>query len=62
MPWVDVATGSLNLTAILDVNRHGQRGETRHGWDTDQAITERLRLHQEGYLLAQEGKRMVEQP
>jgi transketolase len=23
-----------NLTAILDVNRLGQRGETRHGWDT----------------------------
>jgi transketolase len=24
-----------NLTAILDINRLGQRGETRHGWDTD---------------------------
>ncbi len=23
-----------NLTAIIDVNRLGQRGETRHGWDT----------------------------
>jgi transketolase len=23
-----------NLTAIVDVNRLGQRGETRHGWDT----------------------------
>ena len=23
-----------NLTAILDINRLGQRGETRHGWDT----------------------------
>jgi transketolase len=26
--------GLDNLTAILDVNRLGQRGETRHGWDT----------------------------
>jgi transketolase len=24
-----------NLTAIVDVNRLGQRGETRHGWDTE---------------------------
>lgn len=24
-----------NLTAIVDVNRLGQRGETRYGWDTD---------------------------
>ncbi|MGE5690995.1 MAG: transketolase [Pseudomonadota bacterium] len=24
-----------NLTAIVDVNRLGQRGETRHGWDLD---------------------------
>src|SRR5712691_10215259 len=24
-----------NLTAILDVNRLGQRGETMHGWDLD---------------------------
>jgi transketolase len=24
-----------NLTAIIDVNRLGQRGETRHGWDTE---------------------------
>jgi transketolase len=24
-----------NLTAIVDVNRLGQRGPTRHGWDTD---------------------------
>jgi transketolase len=23
-----------NLTAVIDVNRLGQRGETRHGWDT----------------------------
>jgi transketolase len=27
--------GLDNLTAILDVNRLGQRGETRHGWDID---------------------------
>jgi transketolase len=24
-----------NLTAVIDVNRLGQRGETRHGWDTE---------------------------
>ena len=24
-----------NLTAIIDVNRLGQRGETMHGWDLD---------------------------
>ena len=27
-------TGLDNLTAIIDVNRLGQRGPTRHGWDT----------------------------
>jgi transketolase len=27
--------GLDNLTAILDVNRLGQRGATRHGWDLD---------------------------
>jgi len=27
--------GLDNLTAIVDVNRLGQRGETRHGWDLD---------------------------
>ena len=26
--------GLVNLTAILDINRLGQRGETMHGWDT----------------------------
>jgi Transketolase len=26
--------GLANLTAIIDVNRLGQRGPTRHGWDT----------------------------
>ncbi|MEU6784716.1 transketolase [Nonomuraea angiospora] len=26
--------GLANLTAIVDVNRLGQRGPTRHGWDT----------------------------
>ncbi len=26
--------GLVNLTAIIDVNRLGQRGPTRHGWDT----------------------------
>ncbi len=31
-----------NLTAILDVNRLGQTGQTRHGWDTG-AYAERLR-------------------
>ncbi len=30
-----------NLTAIIDVNRLGQRGETMHGWDLD-AYTSRL--------------------
>jgi transketolase len=30
-----------NLTAIIDVNRLGQRGETRHGWDLD-AYTTRI--------------------
>lgn len=28
-------TGLDNLIAIVDVNRLGQRGPTRHGWDTD---------------------------
>ncbi len=27
------SAGLDNLTAIIDVNRLGQRGETRHGWD-----------------------------
>ncbi|HEY7431578.1 MAG TPA: transketolase [Streptosporangiaceae bacterium] len=27
-------TGLDNLTAVVDVNRLGQRGPTRHGWDT----------------------------
>jgi transketolase len=27
--------GLDNLTAILDVNKFGQRGETMHGWDVD---------------------------
>jgi transketolase len=27
--------GLDNLTAIIDVNRLGQRGETMHGWDLD---------------------------
>ncbi|MGN6792862.1 MAG: transketolase [Streptosporangiaceae bacterium] len=31
-----------NLTAIIDVNRLGQRGPTRHGWDTG-AYASRLR-------------------
>ncbi|HEX4063629.1 MAG TPA: transketolase [Streptosporangiaceae bacterium] len=31
-----------NLTAIIDVNRLGQRGPTRHGWDTE-AYARRLR-------------------
>jgi transketolase len=31
-----------NLTAIIDVNRLGQRGQTRHGWNTA-AYAERLR-------------------
>src|ERR671935_616186 len=30
-----------NLTAIIDVNRLGQRGETMHGWDLD-SYTRRL--------------------
>lgn len=33
--------GLGNLTAIIDVNRLGQRGPTRHGWDLD-AYTARL--------------------
>src|SRR4051812_46091947 len=28
-------SGLDNLTAIIDVNRLGQRGETMHGWDLD---------------------------
>ncbi|TQN33230.1 transketolase [Haloactinospora alba] len=28
-------SGLGNLTAILDINRLGQRGPTRHGWDLD---------------------------
>jgi transketolase len=31
-----------NLTAIIDVNRLGQRGPTRHGWDTE-AYARRMR-------------------
>ncbi len=31
-----------NLTAIVDVNRLGQRGQTRHGWDTG-AYAQRFR-------------------
>ena len=34
--------GLDNLTAILDVNRLGQRGPTRHGWDLD-AYARRIR-------------------
>ena len=34
--------GLDNLTAILDVNRLGQTGETMHGWDLD-AYADRLR-------------------
>src|SRR5919202_1622030 len=34
--------GLDNLTAVIDVNRLGQRGETMHGWDTG-AYAERLR-------------------
>jgi transketolase len=31
--------GLDNLTAIIDVNRLGQRGETMHGWDIDSYVT-----------------------
>jgi len=34
--------GLENLTAIIDVNRLGQRGETMHGWDLD-SYAERAR-------------------
>ncbi|GAC1692707.1 MAG: transketolase [Candidatus Dormibacteraceae bacterium] len=34
--------GLANLTAILDINRLGQRGETMHGWDLD-LYAERVR-------------------
>ena len=30
--------GLSNLTAIVDVNRLGQRGETMHGWDLDSYV------------------------
>ena len=34
-----LATTELdNLTAIVDVNRLGQRGETMHGWDLDSYV------------------------
>jgi transketolase len=36
------AEGLDNLTAILDINRLGQRGATRHGWDLD-AYARRIR-------------------
>jgi transketolase len=36
--------GLDNLTAILDVNRLGQRGETMHGWDLD-GYAERVRAY-----------------
>ena len=35
-------SGLANLTAIIDVNRLGQRGETMHGWDT-RSFLERAR-------------------
>ncbi|GAB3493285.1 transketolase [Amycolatopsis cihanbeyliensis] len=35
-------SGLDNLTAIVDVNRLGQRGPTRHGWDVD-AYSRRIR-------------------
>ncbi len=35
-------SGLDNLTAVIDVNRLGQRGPTRHGWDTG-AYASRLR-------------------
>src|SRR5512132_4443760 len=31
--------GLANLTAIIDVNKFGQRGETMHGWDLDSYAT-----------------------
>jgi transketolase len=31
--------GLDNLTAVIDVNRLGQRGETMHGWDLDSYIS-----------------------
>src|SRR5258707_15509703 len=34
-------SGLDNLTAVIDVNRLGQRGPTRHGWDTS-AYAQRL--------------------
>jgi len=36
LPWVEVAScsGLGNLKLIVDVNRLGQRGPARHGWDT----------------------------
>jgi transketolase len=36
--------GLDNLTAIFDVNRLGQRGETMHGWDLD-AYADRARVY-----------------
>jgi transketolase len=32
---VQIGGGLDNLTAVLDINRLGQRGETMHGWDLD---------------------------
>jgi transketolase len=32
-------SGLDHLTAIIDVNRLGQRGETMHGWDLDSYVT-----------------------
>ena len=43
--WEAIEHGAFyeldNLTAIIDVNRLGQRGETMHGWDLD-SYTRRL--------------------
>ena len=36
--------GLDNLTAILDINRLGQRGETMHGWDLD-SYADRARVY-----------------
>jgi transketolase len=34
--------GTANLTAILDLNRLGQRGPTMHGWDADRFVQRAL--------------------
>ena len=50
-----------NLTAIIDVNRLGQRGETMHGWETERYVDRAIAfgwkaLHIDGHDVEQIGR------